>query len=344
MHGTFLSVKTNSSFLLSKSASFAAIDMPETQYTLLGGDYTRGKTGLVGLPQILLSEIFEYTQSKFIPEGFMHLLPYKLWHAWALTDYGYTDLSEKYCESIGATLQKEKRGSIFITPLTISVLRDLTERIAEGPHESFTEKSSWFGKKSTKGGDNFWKALETNLTKFVAGDEPLEESPAATSTKKQSEAQDPRFGRIASETSINRMASLPNLRAQATTPVYGSFPLDVGRTPGSHSRYSTVTSESRYTPASRYEHHPTQETYGSEMQNSEYGGLATPEPINRGYSPYATAPPSASFAPAESHHYEPPESESFEEEPVKEEKEPEKPKAEPKKEDEKKGIIPHRHM
>ena len=344
-HAWYIPVKpkSESSFLLSKSAPFSAIDMPDTQYTLLGGD-VNGKANLIGLPQVLLSEIFEYAQSKFVPEGFMHLLPYKLWHAWALTDYGYTDLSEKYCESIGATLQKEKRGSIFINQLTIAVLKDLTERIAEGPHESFTEKSSWFGKKSLKGGDNFWKALETNLTKFVAGgDEPVEESPAGAPAKKSLEVQDPRFGRIASETAINRMASLPNLRAQATTPIYSSFPAEVGRTPGSHSRYSTATSESRYNPTARYEYQPVQE--GSHDYENAPNALAapinlgTPESINMGYSPYV--PPPASAPPIEVHHYEIPEPVQGpiqEEEPVKEEKEPEKPKTKPKEEEEKKGI------
>jgi Sec23-binding domain of Sec16 len=70
--------------------------MPETHYTLLGADQEHGKGNHVGLPQVLLSEILEHTLSKFIPEGYLHLLPYKLWHAWYLADYGYTDQAEKY--------------------------------------------------------------------------------------------------------------------------------------------------------------------------------------------------------------------------------------------------------
>jgi COPII coat assembly protein SEC16 len=345
-HAWYLSQLTysNHSFLLSKSALFAAIDMPETQYTLLGGDHAHGKSGLVGLPQIMLSEIFEYSQTKFIPEGFMHLLPYKIWHAWTLSDYGYTDLSEKYCESIGATLQKEKKGSVFVTPYTISVLKDLTERIAEGPQRSFTEKSSWFGKMSTKGGDNFWKALETNLANFVAGDEALEETTQGVPAKKSLEVQDSRFGRIASETALNRMTSMPNLRAQATTPIYGSFPQEVGRTPGSHSRYSTNTSETRYAPGARYDYQAVQE----EIPDYEDGAatLAPPpavsiqEPINRGYSPYAALAAPAPPRPAEAHHYAPPEPKPEpikEEKPIAEQEEPAKPASKTKEEEEKKG-------
>src|SRR5204862_6465166 len=110
--------------------------------------------------------------------------------------------------SIGATLQKEKRGSIFITTPMLTVLRELTERIAEGSQTSFSEKSSWFGKKSSRG-ENFWKALETNLTKFVAGDE---DPTSTTNGKKSLDVQDPRFCRIESDTNLNRMTSMTNLR------------------------------------------------------------------------------------------------------------------------------------
>jgi Sec23-binding domain of Sec16 len=94
MHGTSNPVKTNFSFLLTKfAAKFSAVDGPDTHYTLLGANLN---SGVVALPQVLLSEVFEYSQSRFFPEGFLHLLPYKLWHAWMLADYGYLDLAEKY--------------------------------------------------------------------------------------------------------------------------------------------------------------------------------------------------------------------------------------------------------
>lgn len=87
---------TDNSFLLTKFAtSFSAADAPDTHYTLLGADQY-GKESLVGLPQVLLSEVFEYSQTKFALDGYLHLLPYKLWHAWALVDYGYSELAEKY--------------------------------------------------------------------------------------------------------------------------------------------------------------------------------------------------------------------------------------------------------
>ena len=69
--------------------------MPDTHYTLLGADQEHGNVSYVGLPQILLSEILEYSLSKVAPEGHLHLLPYKVWHAWCLADYGYTELAEK---------------------------------------------------------------------------------------------------------------------------------------------------------------------------------------------------------------------------------------------------------
>src|SRR5271170_4439815 len=140
----------------------------------------------------------------------------------------------------------------------IHMLRELTERLAESSQPASTEKSSWFGKKSSRG-DTFWKALETNLTKFVAGDEVNEEATPISNGKKSLEVQDHRFGRIASDTSLNRMTSMPNLRAEATTPVYSQFSPDM-RAPGAHSRYSTNASESRYTPGARYEQAPVQPT------------------------------------------------------------------------------------
>ena len=85
----------NISFLLAKYAKCSAADIPDTQYTLLGADQFSSKGSYITFPQILLSEIFEYTQTKHAPDGLSHLLPYKLWHAWALADYGYTELSSK---------------------------------------------------------------------------------------------------------------------------------------------------------------------------------------------------------------------------------------------------------
>ena len=146
------------------------------------------------------------------------------------------------------------------------------------------EKSSWFGKKSTLG-DTFWKSVESNLTKFVAGDEATEDPGSVSMARKQSQAEDPRFGRIASDTNLNRMASLPNLRYQATTPVYGSFPQDF-RSPGSHSRYPTNSSESRYTPGARHEQAPVQavqEYDGGTPIHRPDSGFETPEPVNAGY-------------------------------------------------------------
>jgi hypothetical protein len=210
----------------------------------------------------------------------------------------------RYCESVNASLQKEKKGSIFNSPILVSVLRELMERISEAGQGGVSEKSTWFGKKSTRG-DKFWKSLETNLTKFVAGEEGTEESAASVAGKKSLDAQDPRFGRIASDTSLNRMASLPNLRAQATTPIYGNFPQDLVRGYGAHSRYSTVTSESRYAPASRYDPVPVQELQEDELAKGEYlpgSGYASPEPINTGYSTYSLPAPQAQ--PVET--YEPP--------------------------------------
>ena len=85
------------SFLLTKfAAKFSAIDAPDTNYSLVGSDHTYGKESYIGLPQILLSEIVEYSQSRFVPEGFLHLVPYKIWHAWTMTDYGYSQIAEKF--------------------------------------------------------------------------------------------------------------------------------------------------------------------------------------------------------------------------------------------------------
>src|ERR1700721_337890 len=100
------------------------------------------------------------------------------------------------------------------------------------------------------------------------------------------------------------MASLPNLRGQGTTPVYGSFPQDANRGGGAHSRYSTVTSESRYTPSARDEPALVQNVQESDLARSENApgsGFASPEPSNCGYSPYLppVAPVDSSGPPEE---------------------------------------------
>lgn len=198
----------------------------------------------------------------------------------------------------------------------IHMLRDLTERIAESSQPGSTEKSSWFGKKSTRG-DTFWKALETNLTKFVAGDEVSEEATSMGDGKKSLDVQDHRFGRIASDTNLNRMTSMPNLRAQATTPIYGAFPPDAVRPSGTHSRYNTATSESRYTPGARYEQTsapgvPVQELDGGRSGYRPSSGYASPDPTNGGYSPYVPQQPAlpAPFPPTPEIVQSPPEEET----------------------------------
>jgi Sec23-binding domain of Sec16 len=168
----------------------------------------------------------------------------------------------------------------------IATLRELTERIAEASKGSFSGSSSWFGKSRGAKGDNFWKSLETNLTKFVAGDEAAEDL-TATNGKRSLDVQDPRFGRIASDTSLNRMASLPNLRGQSS-----GFPQEL-RGGGAHSRYSTNNSESRYNLGTRFEQSSRQDSQACDRPRSVAGsGVASPEPSNGGYSPYVPqAPP-----------------------------------------------------
>jgi hypothetical protein len=130
------------------------------------------------------------------------------------------------------------------------------------------------------------------LTKFVAGVEETADSSAGLEPATQSEAQDPRFGRIASETSINRMLSMPNLRVQATTPIYGSFPQDVPRPPGAHSRYNTGNSESRYNPAARYEQDPGFPGQGGSIPDMNIGENVPYEPYSppSEYQPYVPPP------------------------------------------------------
>lgn len=84
------------------TARFSAADLPDTNFTLLGADQQTSRANYVGIPQILLSEILEYTQcqSKQTPSGSLHLLPYKLWYAWTLADYGYPEIAEKFFPKI----------------------------------------------------------------------------------------------------------------------------------------------------------------------------------------------------------------------------------------------------
>jgi hypothetical protein len=192
-----------------------------------------------------------------------------------------------------------KRGSIFITPTLIAALRELTERLADSPQTSFTDKSSWFGSKTTRG-DNFWKAFESKVTKFVAGDDATEEIEANGHHPKPIEVQDQRFGRIASDTNLNKMVSMPNLRAQATTPIYGQFPPDNRRTSGAHSRYSTAASD-RYGPGGPV---ATTQDYDVVRPGSmPTSGMATPDIPGAGYSPYMqqTATMASNYAPSPSY-------------------------------------------
>ena len=202
----------------------------------------------------------------------------------------------RYCESIGATLQKEKRGSIFITPTLIAVLRELTERIAESSQTSFTEKSSWFGKKTSRG-EYIWKALESNLTKFVAGEEVTEETETDANRNKSIDVLDQRFGRISSDANLNKMVSMPNLRAQMSTPVYGQFPPENRRT---SARYTTHAAD-RYGPGGPV---TAPQDYDAVRPGSmPTSGIATPDLPAGEYSPHMqqTTMMASTYAPPSSY-------------------------------------------
>lgn len=279
-------------------------------------------------PVLFLPAISIFFPTSFITLGFSQTMGTQIsLQSMPITE-GVTD--RRYCESIGATLQKEKRSSVFITATMIAVLKDLTERISECSQPGSTEKSSWLGKKSALG-ENFWKALEINLTKFVAGDETTEDSSQRGTPKRQVEAQDPRFNRIASDTSLNRMTSLPNLRAQTTTPVYAGMQSDTIRHSGA-SRYGTVVSE-RYAPSPRYEQ--VQEVNESELGISPVAEEPS-EPIHGRYSPYLPQAPPAPPAPSEGLSQPRPESAPREaEKPVAEESRKEESEVSPKQQDKK---------
>ena len=169
----------------------------------------------------------------------------------------------------------------------MSVLRELAESIAGLSHTGLGEKSSWFGKQPSRG-ENIWKTLETNITKFVAGDDAGEE------LTKSPEVPDPRFGMITPETNLNRMTSLPNLRGQATTPSYAAMPQDTRVFSDANLRYRTVAYESRHMSTAKYDpssvyapSHPVHQEYTPE----DFGArrytpslhMPTPEPSNGGY-------------------------------------------------------------
>jgi hypothetical protein len=180
---------------------------------------------------------------------------------------------------------------VFVNAILINMLKDLTERISEVSQSGVVSQSSWFGKKGTTG-EKFWKSLETNLTKFVAGEEAVDEPQRQGSGKSSLDIQDPRFTRIASETSLNRMASLPNLRAQSNTPTFDRFPPELSRS-AAHSRYSTITSESRYNPSARMDQstlYDAQEYDGISMGTGEDASLKSPRPSIGGYSPHLPPP------------------------------------------------------
>lgn len=140
------------------------------------------------------------------------------------------------------------------------------------------------------------------MTKFVAGDEANEETEATGNRTKPIDVRDQRFGRIASDTNLNKMPSMPNLRAQATTPIYGQGPPDNRRASAAHSRYSTAASE-RYGPGGPVA--ATQDYDAVRPGSMPTSEIGTPDIPAAGYSPYmqqtaSTAPsytPLSSYAP-----------------------------------------------
>lgn len=108
------------------------VDSPRSKLALLGVSHSTNPFHYFrNLQAILLSEVYEYLlrlqNSSLV---LAHMQSFKLYFALLLTDYGFVDESQKYCESIMTFVKSYSKDTPYFHRQFFVQLKELTGRLA----------------------------------------------------------------------------------------------------------------------------------------------------------------------------------------------------------------------
>ena len=233
-------------YLFAKTpALFGGPEDAQASITLIGADHLKQPFDYCrDLQSILLTEIYEFVFAILAPSAVStiapHLQAHKLYHAMILTEYGYREEAQQYCDAITNALKATTKLSPYYHTQLFGALDDLSNRLRQAPKEG---SSSWITKPSI---DKVSGSVWNKLNSFITGDES---DAASTGSGRGMEAEAGPFARVSGDTpSISRQPS-PNEQ-------YGSY--------GSTTNYipaipTQSPSKSRYAPGGAYTPIPGQD-------------------------------------------------------------------------------------
>ncbi|KAK4236243.1 Sec23-binding domain of Sec16-domain-containing protein [Achaetomium macrosporum] len=291
-------------FMFARSHTvFGGLDDPNSHFVLVGSDHKKQAEQFAKeIEPLLLSEVYEFGQSlaggSSVPITNPHLAAYKLQHALALAEYGFSDKALQYCDAIATAITSQTKRSPYHHPILENAVEDLMRRLKQAPKE---ESASWIPKPSmNKVSDTMW----SKFNKFVSGeDEGSGQGPSG-------EGESGPFARVAGGTpTISRSPSVSNLETFGpAAPSYG-MPTSLPNGPVPASAPPTRAA-SRYAPGA-----PQSVGSGSRPSTSAYAPRSSMErtssELNRGsfelsrrsleqsgpYSPAASGSPAATYSP-----------------------------------------------
>ena len=233
-------------YLFAKTpALFGGPEDAQASITLVGADHLKQPYDYCrDLQSILLTEIYEFVFTILAPSAVStiapHLQAHKLYHATILTEYGYREEAQQYCDAITNALKATTKLSPYYHTQLFGALEDLSNRLRQAPKEG---SSSWITKPSI---DKVSGSVWNKLNSFITGDES---DAASTGSGHGMEAEGGPFARVSGDTpSISRQPS-PNEQ-------YGSYGSTTSHIPAIPTQ---SPNKSRYAPGGAYTPVPGQD-------------------------------------------------------------------------------------
>ncbi|KAL4954948.1 Sec23-binding domain of Sec16-domain-containing protein [Aspergillus filifer] len=284
--------------IFSRAAMFGGPDDPQANIVLLGVDHVHSApSALLDDDAILLTEAYEFATSVLAGSPtttLPYLLPFKLVHAWSLTEQGHKTEAQAYCDAIAAAIKATTKPTGYHHQHLFFGVDELSARLKQT-----TGEGSWISKPSMeKVSSSMWNRFSS----FVAGDD----SDAASTGSKGGEGEIGPFAKMSGTPTVSRSPSV--------TDIYGQYPMPAAQ-PIPSAGPSRYAPSNQYAPSSSPDQGRGRSSldsqrsaswgapYGQRRESQEY----TPQPENPMFtgspfygSPsvgYQSTPPQTSYMP-----------------------------------------------
>ena len=227
-------------YIFSKAPGlFGGPDDPLASITLLGADHVKQAFDYGrDLDSVLITEVYEFAFAVLAPSAVStiapHLQAHKLHHAMLLTEYGYREEAQQYCDAIMSALKATTKPSPYYHAQLFGSLEDLSSRLRQAPKDG---SSSWISRPSM---DKVSGSVWNRLNQFISGDDG-DASSTGSANAMGSEAGP--FAKIAGDT--------PSISRAQSPDVYGPYVNGDSYAPP-FPAVSQVPTNSRYTPVGTY--------------------------------------------------------------------------------------------